>query len=111
MSREFDLGVILSAISGVSFVDDFSQVADLYAFVYGMSMDLSMMAAMMADLKNRILKHYPELERINYCGISDIDVWLINQKANFGEKLLVNQSERMELNNQEPSGGCISINI
>lgn len=87
MSKDFDLATILSAISGINFTDDFEQVFDLYKFAYGDGMNMVGMAAMLGHLKAHVLGMYPELGFVQYEGITNIDAWLIEQKARFGERL------------------------
>lgn len=91
MTQEFDLGVILTVTSGISLVDDFSTVSDLFTFAYGVSIDPFMMKEMRGHLTNHILGLHPELGKIDYrkivFGLVNIDTWVNEQKAKFGESL------------------------
>ena len=91
MTKEFDLGVILTVISDVNLVNDFSSVSDLFTFVYGVSMDPFMLKEMRGHLTTHILGLHPELGEIDYrkvfFGLVNIDTWVNDQKAKFGESL------------------------
>lgn len=75
MTKKFDLGAILSVLSGRKLIDDFTPVSELFtfAFDFGMSVDLFVMSEMRVPLAKHILGLYPELGRINYSQMLNID--------------------------------------
>ena len=96
MQREFKLEVILSVLTGVSFVDNFNEVFDLAIYMFNDPyINDSGLKYMRNTMKEHLLNIHPELEKIGKIYIPESDMarnmWMKIQKDTFGEYLPVSK--------------------
>lgn len=100
MNKFFDLGVILSFITGISCVDDFGECYKLVAYIYDNKYIATTTPQLFKEeIKEHLTTTYPQLKDVRYsiCSGMGIDEWLNIQKSAYGEKLPV------------PKIGCVLV--
>ena len=92
--KDFELGAILSIITGYSCVDDFSKVFELVWFVCDDNMINTFgLGVVKNDIKNHLLAIHPELKNVKYRNSKgrNIHKFLSKQEEKFGSILPITQ--------------------
>lgn len=88
--KKFELGTILTMITGYSCVDDFNKVWKLVWFVCNDNMIGPMGLGMVKDeVKSHLLAIHPELKNVKYQKDKDIHEFVSQQEEKFGSVLPV----------------------
>lgn len=88
--KKFELGAVLTMITGYSCVDDFNKVWELVWFVCNDNMISPMGLGMVKDeVKGHLLAIHPELKNVKYQKDKDIHEFVSQQEEKFGSVLPV----------------------
>lgn len=90
ITKDFELGAILTMTTGYSCIDDFSKVFELVWFVCDDNMINTIgLGVVKDDVKNHLLTIHPELKNVRYKKGEDIQEFLFEQEEKFGNILPV----------------------
>ena len=88
--KKFKLETVLSIITGMSLIDDYNEVFDLYKYVFvDPLINAITVQILKPSLVNHLLEIHPELNKVKYDSSLDVDIdrWLALQKYNLGDEI------------------------
>ncbi len=86
--EDFDLETVLSILTGINCTDDFTSVYELYWYMFEDQTINDIGIIRLHDIaKNHILRIHPELKSVKYDKTKDLNEWINDQKAKFGNEI------------------------